>query len=250
MTSNEGHDLINNLNFSKNLDELDSLERATCAHCNKARRYYCYTCMKPMGNSTPQIQLPMKTVILQHPKEKKGKSTAIHAKIIAPEWVEIYQYPEVPDYINENNAVLLYPGKHAITVPELVEKNKERSENNKIEYVVFIDSTWQQSKCIFRDEKVAKLPCVKIADQKTLFWRYQSFGDSFLATIEAIFYFFKEFNNESHQFDDLLYFYAHQYKLIQDRYRNDTSIKFNHKQNYINYEQEEQANKRQKIEHQ
>jgi DTW domain-containing protein YfiP len=187
---------------------------------------------------------------LQHPKELKSKSTAIHAKVLAPESVQIFEYPNIPDFINKNNSVLLYPGKNAITVPELVQKNKEQSTTSKIEYVVFIDSTWQQSKKIFRDEVVETLPCVKIADQKTLFWRYQQHGDSFLATIEAIYFFFREFSVDSEyngEYDDLLYYYAHQYELIQERYRNDPTLTFNHKKGYINYEDDgETPNKKTK----
>jgi hypothetical protein len=58
-----------------------------------------------------------------------------------------------------------------------------------------------------------------------------------LATIEAIYFFFKEFNaNYQGEYDDLMYFYAHQYELIQNKYRNDTSKEFIRKQGYINYD--------------
>lgn len=43
-------------------------------------------------------QLPLKIDIIKHPKESDGKSTAIHAKILASRDVTIYTYPCIPDY--------------------------------------------------------------------------------------------------------------------------------------------------------
>lgn len=43
-------------------------------------------------------QLPVKLDIIKHPNETDGKSTAIHAKILAPSDVTIYTYPCIPDY--------------------------------------------------------------------------------------------------------------------------------------------------------
>lgn len=48
-------------------------------------------------------QLPVKIDIIKHPNETDGKSTAIHAKILAPSDVNIYTYPCIPDY--EKNKV-------------------------------------------------------------------------------------------------------------------------------------------------
>jgi len=44
------------------------------------------------------LQLPIKVDILKHPSEVDGKSTAIHAGVIAPDDVTIYTYPCIPDY--------------------------------------------------------------------------------------------------------------------------------------------------------
>lgn len=42
-------------------------------------------------------QLPVKIDIIKHPNETDGKSTAVHAKLIAPNDVNIYTYPCIPD---------------------------------------------------------------------------------------------------------------------------------------------------------
>lgn len=56
-----------------------------------------------------------------------------------------------------------------------------------VKKLVVVDSTWQQTKQMFRDEKLKGLPCVKIRQHKTRFWRYQNKGDDHLATIEGVF---------------------------------------------------------------
>jgi len=81
------------------------------------------------------------------------------------------------------------------------------------------------------------LPCVKIDEQKTLFWRYQDVGEECLATIEAIYYFYKEFVTKQSgsydgECDDLLYYYSFMYNLIQDRYKTQNK-KFKRIENYI-----------------
>lgn len=43
------------------------------------------------------FQLPVKIDIIKHPNETDGKSTAVHAKLIAPDDVSIYTYPCVPE---------------------------------------------------------------------------------------------------------------------------------------------------------
>lgn len=43
-------------------------------------------------------QLPVKIDIIKHPNETDGKSTAVHAKILAPGDVTIHTYPCIPDY--------------------------------------------------------------------------------------------------------------------------------------------------------
>jgi DTW domain-containing protein YfiP len=169
---------------------------------------------------------------LQHQMEKKGKNTACHAKIIAPDDVEIYVHPLMPDDLDETNAVVLYPSENAQTIDQILSQNVEQKTNFSLKYVVFIDSTWQLSKGILRDPRVQKLPRVKIHQHKTLFWRNQKFDEHFLSTIEAIHYFFREFHESTHQgnyngeYDDLLYLFLYQYELIQQHYRQNTEITF------------------------
>lgn len=133
------------------------------------------------------FQLPLKVDIIKHKHEIDGKSTAGHAAVLAPNDVSIYIYPDIPNYENENVA-LVFPSQNAISVSQLVNGNITESQNLsldelpkgynrstlmtkipksreeyefngngkelQIDKVIFIDSTWNQSKSIFKDERI------------------------------------------------------------------------------------------------
>lgn len=81
------------------LDDIDG--RSACSKCSKSRKFFCYTCYEPVGElrgKLPAIRLPVKIDIIKHQKENDGKSTAIHAALLAAGDVKIYTYPDIPDY--------------------------------------------------------------------------------------------------------------------------------------------------------
>lgn len=51
----------------------------------------------------------MHTHRIKHPKELPGKSTATHARILAPDDVSIHILPDVPDYGSHSRVVLIFP---------------------------------------------------------------------------------------------------------------------------------------------
>lgn len=60
-------------------------------------------------------------------------------------------------------------------------------ENLPIKKVVFIDSTWSQSRSIYKDKRINSLRSVVIQNRISQFWRHQRGSPRwFLATIEAI----------------------------------------------------------------
>lgn len=209
--------------------------------------------------------LVLTSISIQHPKEHKSKSSAIHAKVIAPDHTQIFEFPNIPKFLEEEpeSAVLLYPTKDAISVEQVVQKLQNQAlpaatttttttttadaskPAKPLKYVVFIDSTWQQSKSILRDPRMLKIPRVKISSHKTLFWRYQNLDETFLATIEAIYFFFREFSiynykNQEYngEYDDLLFLFAFNYSLIQEHYEQHPELSFNHIDNYIAYKKQ------------
>lgn len=81
---------------------LESIDgRMACSKCKKSRKFFCYTCYVPvpgLENQLPKVKLPVQIDIIKHQQEIDGKSTAIHAAILAPDNVNIYTYPNIPEY--------------------------------------------------------------------------------------------------------------------------------------------------------
>lgn len=126
-------------------------ERQPCPRCNRSRKFFCYTCLLPLpglqsalprswshSSTDPheisllyivvcRVSLPVKVEIVKHPGEVDGKSTAVHAAILAPDWVSLHTHPvlhtstvwcgtlrtlqEIPDYRQESGTTaLVFPG--------------------------------------------------------------------------------------------------------------------------------------------
>lgn len=225
--------------------------------------FFCYTCCSLVGVSLqeiPSIKLPVKIDIIKHPNETDGKSTAIHAKILAPSDVTIYTYPCIPKF-DKDKVVLVFPGPGAVSVqdmmrclhsaspdpsdqpcvkrlkkeelqsathtsknPESGTANEAKSSESKVsplQRVVFIDSTWNQTNKISTDERLQDLLKVELKTRKTCFWRRQKGKpDTYLATIEAIYYFLKDFHElclgqeYSGEYDNLLFFYSFLHSVV------------------------------------
>ncbi|XP_071857632.1 tRNA-uridine aminocarboxypropyltransferase 1 [Bombus fervidus] len=245
-------------------------DRKKCERCNKSRKYFCYSCYIPVISKEyfPTIKLPIKIDIIKDPREVDGKSTATHAAIIAPEDVRIFTYPNFPEILNKEETVLIFPSPKAIPVNSLFIKKVEK--DNKIiintiknefpiKKAIFIDSTWNQTKAISKDERLRDLLCVILKSRISQFWRHQKNSPRwYLATIEAIHQFLVELHtcafgaiegyaNIEHteetstdnityqnvnelpeidqryrgQYDDLLYFFKYMYMKIHTLYDHD-----------------------------
>eukprot|EP00035_Acanthoeca_spectabilis_P032647 m.19707 g.19707 ORF g.19707 m.19707 type:complete len:298 (+) comp5477_c0_seq1:157-1050(+) len=197
--------------------------RQACVHCGKSRKFFCFDCHCLVGleggKDVPVLQLPIKVDIVKHWNERNSKSTAVHAKLVAPDQVTIHTFPEVPDLGDTSGTVLLYPCPDAVDIAAVDPTSVTR--------VVFVDSTWSQCSSILAHPTLAKLRRVQIASEHTLFWRPQSKKPStHLATIEAIYHFFKQLPHEKGdsvtqydgRFDNLLFWFRHQYSLIEETY--------------------------------
>ncbi|KAI9281856.1 DTW domain-containing protein [Sporodiniella umbellata] len=222
----------------------EATQRLSCPTCNKSVKYFCYVCFQVVGmdrSKVPHVNLPVPLDIIKHPKELDGKSTAIHAKIIAKDDVNLYTWPKIPEYKNAKRTLLLFPGTNAKRLEDIPRDSFDR--------IAVIDGTWIQANQIARETKeLQSMQCVAIESRKTNFWRFQMVDDHHLATIEAIYYLYKEFG-ESYEapyngsYDNLLFYYKFFYHLIQNTYQKNKQAKFNrrHQQkNYIKYKDGEE----------
>ncbi|KAI8429982.1 hypothetical protein MSG28_000437 [Choristoneura fumiferana] len=187
---------------------LDSLDcRSQCPVCGKSRMYFCYSCF----------------VLVSQLKGKVPFCNVTHAAVLAPDDVNIYTYPEVPEYVNDGRTVLLYPGSDARSVQELFmdtqnsltysdyllsqlpqgynvgtlrTKQFQSTESTKtifhveklpIDRVLLIDSTWNQSRGIYADERLQRIPKIVVQNRASQFWRHQRGSPRwYLSTIEAL----------------------------------------------------------------
>ncbi|XP_030045431.1 tRNA-uridine aminocarboxypropyltransferase 1 [Microcaecilia unicolor] len=240
------------------LERAQQIGRSKCPKCSSSRMFYCYSCYIPVETvpvkNIPVVKLPLKIDIIKHPNETDGKSTAVHAKLLAPEDVTIYTYPCIPEYEDKKHEiVLVFPGPNSVSVEDCLlylamepaakrrkctskeEKQLHESKlTNTIENtaqvkmktllrkVVFIDSTWNQTNKIISDERLQGLVQVELKKRKTCFWRHQKGKpDTYLSTIEAIYYFLVDYHSlilkETYkgEYDNLLFFFSFMYKLIK-----------------------------------
>ncbi|KAM8972270.1 tRNA-uridine aminocarboxypropyltransferase 1 [Pelodytes ibericus] len=229
------NDLLQNLKLSSQevLITAQKKGRSKCPKCNSSRMFYCYTCYVPVESvpigDIPCVKLPLKIDIIKHPNETDGKSTAIHAKLLAHDAVTVHTYPCIPDYFDHRNEIILvFPGKNSLSLkssllylnncdgeksefaykPDIkrqkMNSEHEPSENkdtmgtakiNCLKKVVFIDSTWNQTNKIITDERLQGLVTVELTERKTCFWRHQKGSpDTYLSTIEAIYYFMVDYH--------------------------------------------------------
>ncbi|XP_070764298.1 tRNA-uridine aminocarboxypropyltransferase 1 [Enoplosus armatus] len=249
------------------LEKAQQKGRLKCSKCGGSRMFFCYTCCTLVGvtlQEIPLIKLPVKIDIIKHPNETDGKSTAIHAKILAPNDVTIYTYPCIPDF-EKDKVVLVFPGPGAVSVQDMMQCLHDRTDGRSLysfdepcikrlkseevqgathtaenpesgtpggakglesrvyplQRVVFIDSTWNQTNKISTDERLQDLLRVELKMRKTCFWRRQKGKpDTYLATIEAIYYFLKDFHKHclaqeyNGEYDNLLFFYSYLHSVV------------------------------------
>ncbi|NWI08410.1 DTWD1 protein, partial [Crypturellus soui] len=199
------------------LEKAKKSGRSKCPRCSSSRMFYCYTCFVPVETvptkEIPVVKLPLKIDIIKHPNETDGKSTAVHAKLLAPDDVTIYKYPCIPEYKEKRHeTALIFPGPNSISVKDIAlhlqkyakksicdnddddcsrepflkqakieaeEKHlkerisSNRSESTRLKKIVFIDSTWNQTNKIITDERLQGLLQIELKTRKTCFWRHQ-----------------------------------------------------------------------------
>ncbi|GAB5572472.1 tRNA-uridine aminocarboxypropyltransferase 1 [Prionailurus iriomotensis] len=215
-TSIAAEDPLQNLCLASQevLQKAQQSGRSKCLKCGGSRMFYCYTCYVPVENvpieQMPLVKhllldsllgkerrlhddLPLKIDIIKHPNETDGKSTAVHAKLLAPEFVNIYTYPCIPEYEEKDHEVaLVFPGPKSISIKDLSFHLQKRIQNNvrdkndpekpsvkrkkteeqdlndskgqdtTLKKIIFIDSTWNQTNKIFTDERL-QADCYKLS---------------------------------------------------------------------------------------
>ncbi|KAF4028722.1 DTW domain-containing protein [Phytophthora infestans] len=208
--------------------------RGPCTSCQRSYKFYCPKCNIPLGApdnvTVPALKLPLQVHVWFQDKIKK--STAPHAKVLAPQDVQIVPYPAkggetLPTYTREN-AVVVYPSFEAETLEQI---NAE--ELRDIRTLIFIDCPWQKAPVIMTDPAITDLRHVKLAQppKESNFWRYHKAGAGCVSTIEAIQLMLEEYTaaakraeislpegSEDTQLSDLLFFFKLQFSRIAEHF--------------------------------
>jgi DTW domain-containing protein YfiP len=169
-------------------EHLAQQDRAACGTCGKRRKYFCYSCFEVIGDRdlVPRVTLPVHLDVVFYPSEIAGKATSLHAAVLAgKENVSVHTFPQIPKF-TPGEAVVLYPTVDAVRVDEMAVEDLKR-----IKHVIVLDSQWQTVARMDAHESLEGLRRVKIRMYTTTFWRYQQVGPHCLATIEAIYYFYR-----------------------------------------------------------
>lgn len=203
--------------------------RTECPGCGKRRKHYCCDCLRPMNppGQVPRVELPCELHIVKHRQEHNSKSTGVHAPILsAARLIDYAPEAELPPY-DPASTVLLFPSESAASVHGMT-----LAQLQAVRTCIIVDCTWAQASGILSDERLRSLPHVSIEAEKTLFWRFQKGKTAnHLATIEAIYFFCRQYHQALHaagapglppyrgQYDDLLFYYSHQYETVQRVYK-------------------------------
>lgn len=229
--------------------------RSICPGCSRSQKHYCSKCMIILPDceiELPQLKyLPCRIVVVKEPIELDGKSTAVHARLLAQDFVEVVSATDFDAWLEKNygkdweenrklweNDWMLYPSKDALTLEELF-KSSDRPDETQMQQqlqqqtnkesilntLFVLDTKWSVLKFL-RHPFVKSIPKVVLKDKyQTHFWRYQQYDRYHLATIEAIYYFLVEYDKArfngtySGRYDDLMYIYVAQFELIKASYQ-------------------------------
>ncbi|KAJ3410435.1 DTW domain-containing protein 1 [Chytridiales sp. JEL 0842] len=227
--------------------------RVACPQCKKSYKTYCPRCCLPLDHVPPKVELPLPIDIYRHPNELEGKTTSVHTKILAPDQTNLYvdhftqsAHPDLLSrYPHPHRTLLLFPSEDSLPLSHIDRSTFDR--------LVVIDGTWKQARSMCWSLQPHGFRPVRLeGNYKTLFWRFQKYGDYCLSTVEAIYYFYQEFD-EAYEggaksrgggFDNLLYYFKAQYVLIQGYYRQNAGKTFTRKKldaaSYIKYEKREE----------
>ena len=113
--------------------------RRTC--CGRSSCYFCHVCCKPLppddsaATVMPRVKLPIRVGIML--REERRKSTGLHAKVLAPEHVDIYSPDDTIPEFNPATTVVAFPSAQSTTWAEL-------DDVEQIDNLLLLCCPWQQ----------------------------------------------------------------------------------------------------------
>ena len=188
--------------------------RVVCPRCGLRRSLLCHDCGEPLCAPLahgPRAELPLAVHVWRERGEDCAASTA--SQVLAttvPGRAAIFDLDTLPTYADPGGVLVLFPCAEAIPASALPDISRFHT-------LAVIDCTWHKSGravMMLRGDSPgsgasskgeARVPFAKQGfvfvhlppSYGTLFWRYQSLGASCLSTVEAVYFFLREFAVES-----------------------------------------------------
>ena len=189
--------------------ETSAWPRVRC--CGKSYSYYCPVCYRslaPPGIVIPDVVLPLSVAVML--KDGRQRSTAMHAPVLAPRDVRVYEHPDyagLPESFDAESCVVAFPSDDAVPWTALDGIERVRT-------LILIDSPWQQAQKALALPQLAGLRRVKIdkPPAQVQFWRVAAHDSAgHLSTIEALALLLKEHaaaTGTNFDSDPLLFFFS------------------------------------------
>ncbi|TPX43060.1 hypothetical protein SeLEV6574_g05264 [Synchytrium endobioticum] len=193
------------------------------------------------------VSLPISVDIWRHTGERSTKSTSPHLVMLARPHVAMHTdgfthrlgfVRDEPDQAWIDDTLLLFPSDNALPLADVPQASFKR--------LIVIDGTWRQARTMSRHPSFEKFRRVKIQERETLFWRWQTYSSNYLSTIEAIYYFFRDYYAAYEslrrdgsraaydgRYDNLLLYFKLQYETVQNAYHAVPGKQFNKIKDYI-----------------
>jgi DTW domain-containing protein YfiP len=231
---NEWHDKqgsnFQNLKFSTDLELFSKCERVKCESCKKNVHLYCPLCVSwrldpaVFASNPKSIELPLEIDIIAWEHEWKSyKCTAAQSCVVASEFCHWVKYPEESselDSYDHESTLVLYPSDSSVSISS----HESIPFLKKCKRLIVVDSTCNGAKKIMRDSRILNFQAIRLETEHTTFWKFTKHGPSFLATIEAIYYFLRGYYSQMSpdcdydgRFDDLMMLYMHQLLCVKER---------------------------------
>ncbi|TPX41383.1 hypothetical protein SeMB42_g05590 [Synchytrium endobioticum] len=226
---------------------LRSQPRAPCPQCSGSYKTYCPVCCIPLQHVPTPVSLPISVDIWRHTGERSTKSTSPHLVMLARPHVAMHTdgfthrlgfVRDEPDQAWIDDTLLLFPSDNALPLADIPQASFKR--------LIVIDGTWRQARTMSRHPSFEKFRRVKIQERETLFWRWQTYSSNYLSTIEAIYYFFRDYYAAYEslrrdgsiaaydgRYDNLLLYFKLQYETVQNAYHAVPGKQFNKIKDYI-----------------
>ncbi len=197
--------------------------RLPCPKCGKRVALYCSACLIAVCDvlAAPRVKLPLTLDVLRGSEEADSKSTASQALMLSSP-SRLYRLPSFPAYPDPSRVLLLYPSPAAVCVRDLPDLSR-------FDTLAVVDTTWVKVGRVFQmPELCAPFTHVKLGSYTTLFWRHQPLGPHCVSSIESVYFFMREWEEEvarragkggyDGRHDDLLLLFLDQHRRIAAEY--------------------------------